>query len=259
MTEAVARTHLGHRRSTNEDSFLIVPEFDLYLVADGMGGHQAGEVASRVSVETVAEFVGLSARDSGITWPFGLNSALSFEANQLQNAVQLANHRVLAAARDHPERKGMGSTLVAASVRASRLVYAWVGDSRLYLYRDGTLRQLSADDSWAASMIRSGASPESVKAHPMRHLLTSALGSEGQLRVSPATEALCEGDLLMLCTDGLHGPVDDAAMTAILRDGGGSLERTADHLVEAANEAGGPDNITLVLARVGSVGQGARA
>ena len=141
----------------------------------------------------------------------------------------------------------MGSTLVAACVRASRLVYAGVGDSRLYLFRGGSLRQLSTDDSWAASMIRSGARPEVVKAHPMRHLLTSALGTEGRLKVSLGADTLNDGDTLLLCTDGLHGAVSDDEMAAILAGGGGSLDQAAGRLIDAANDAGGPDNVTVVL------------
>ena len=249
MTEAIARTHPGLRRSTNEDSFLIDDELQLFAIADGMGGHQAGEIASKIGLATLAEFVRASTSDSGITWPYGLNAALSFEANQLQNAIQLANLKILAAARNHPDRQGMGSTVVAARVHKGRLVYAGVGDSRLYLFRERTLRQLSTDDSWAASMIRSGAQPEAVKSHPMRHLLTSALGTEGRLKVSLGSEALNDGDTLVLCTDGLHGPVSDDAMTAILADGAGSLDRTADRLIDAANDAGGPDNVTVILVR----------
>jgi PPM family protein phosphatase len=247
MTKAVARTHPGRRRTANEDSFLIDPDLQLFAIADGMGGHRAGEVASKIGIETVAEFVRSSSSDSGITWPYGLNATMSFEANQLQNAIQLANLKVLAAARNHPDRQGMGSTLVAACVRAGRLVYAWVGDSRLYLFRAGALRQLSTDDSWAASMIRSGARPEVVKSHPMRHLLTSALGTDDRLRISPGSEALDDGDMLLLCTDGLHGSVSDDAMAAILADRNGSLDRTADRLIDAANDAGGPDNVTVIL------------
>ena len=260
MTTAVGRTHPGRRRAENEDSYLIDETLQLFAIADGMGGHRAGEVASRIGVETVADFVRTSGSDSGITWPYGLDAALSFEANQLQNAIQLANLKILAAARNRPDRQGMGSTLVAACVRASRLVYAGVGDSRLYLFRRGMLRQLSTDDSWAASMIRSGARPEVVKAHPMRHLLTRAVGTEERLQVSLGAETLDEADTLLLCTDGLHAAVSDDEMAAILAEGGGTLEQTADRLIDAANDAGGLDNVTVILVRhrADPAGEGAR-
>ena len=247
MHLAVGRTHPGRRRTSNEDSFVVDSDIALLLVADGMGGHQAGEVASQLAAQTIAEFVRNSSFDSQITWPFGLDRALSLEANQLRTAIQLANRRVFDKSTRQPELSGMGSTVVAALVRGDEVHYASVGDSRLYLLRGPSLRQLSVDDSWAASMLRAGADPKMVEASPFRHALTSALGSADGVDVHIDQESLEDNDVLVMCTDGLHGPVNEARIAAVVAENRLDLARAADRLIEEANEAGGPDNVTVVL------------
>lgn len=249
MTEAVGRTHVGRQRQTNEDVYLTDPQLQLFAVADGMGGHNAGEVASRLVVDTVADFVRVSRSDGDITWPYGLENTLSFEANQLRNAILLANQKVHFEGGRRPECRGMGSTVLAVIIQDSHLNYSSVGDSRLYLMRNGELRQLSVDDSWASSMIRAGADPTSVRNHPMRHALTNALGSGEIIDVKVVSQRLEDGDLLLLCSDGLHGSVGDKDIGDVLATHASQLETAADRLIDAANAAGGPDNVTVVLVR----------
>jgi protein phosphatase len=249
---AVGRSDQGRVRGHNEDSFLVDPDLRLYVVADGMGGHRAGEVASRLVVETMTAFVRASQKDRHITWPYGLDPALPLETNQLKNSIHLAHQRVLAEGGHNPDFEGMGSTVVAVVISNGRAAYANVGDSRFYLLRRGTLTQLSADDSWAALMLRAGVNQASVRSHPYRNLLTLALGSNQAIEFEVRELALEAGDLLLLCSDGLHGSVGDDQIARLLADTDGDLAAKADRLIEAANEAGGPDNVTVVLARYDS-------
>jgi PPM family protein phosphatase len=247
MIEAVARTHPGRRRAANEDACFADTSLGLFVVADGMGGHKAGAVASELGLSVVVDFVRQSRDDRDITWPFGLAIDQSFEANQLRNAIQLANQRIYHEARSHREQEGMGATVVAALCGHDRMAYANVGDSRLYLFRQDRLEQLSQDHSWAASMLRAGADPDMMRTHPMRHVLTSALGPEAALRLRIGDARLDEGDLLLLCSDGVHGLLPDSSISAILGRCDLPLDARANAFIDAANQAGGTDNITVVL------------
>jgi protein phosphatase len=248
--EVVGCSHPGRKRSANEDAYFADSSLALCLVADGMGGHLAGEVASRLAVETIADFVRCSQTDHEITWPYGLDAREMFEVNQLANAIQLAHQRIRFEGCRRADQAGMGSTIVAALVRHGRVFYASVGDSRLYRQRRGELCQLTVDDSLAAAMMRVGAAPDTAKDDGVRHLLTHALGSAEPLAVRVSQETVRPGDLLLLCTDGLHGVVGHEAMRHLLeRDE--PLTARASRLIEAANDAGGPDNVTAVIARVG--------
>ena len=253
--QATGLTDPGRVRESNEDSLLVDPASGLFAVADGMGGHNAGEVASRTAIETLAEFVRTSLHDSGITWPFGFDTQLAFEANQLKSAVQLANQQIRHRAQQNPAHDGMGSTLIVVLVRKGNVFFANVGDSRLYVWRGGVLRQVSEDDSWASSMLKAGSDPEYVRTHAMRHMLTRALGSDAALDVQVAPVPVEPGDLLLLCSDGLHGPLGDAGIAAVLEQPHATLDEAAAALIRAANNAGGPDNVTAVLVRpeIGSV------
>ncbi|MEK6629249.1 MAG: protein phosphatase 2C domain-containing protein, partial [Acidobacteriota bacterium] len=241
MLTASGRTDVGRERTGNEDAFLVDPAHGLFVVADGMGGHNAGEVASRLAVDTLAEFVRASREDSGITWPYGFVTSLGFEANQLKSALQLANQEIRFKAQRDPSYDGMGSTVVALLVRDHRGAFASVGDSRLYRWRNGQLTQLSEDDSWATSMLRAGASPEAIRQHGMRHMLTRALGTGQALDVTVSEFALADDDLFLICSDGLHGPLGDQGMAKVLAAASGDLDALTSALVDAANDAGGPD------------------
>jgi protein phosphatase len=259
----IGRTDPGRIRATNEDAFVADEELGLFAVADGMGGHNAGEVASRLALDTLVSFIRASRSDSGITWPYGFVASMPFEANQLKSAIQLANQEIRFRAQRQPECEGMGSTIVALIAEGARIWYANVGDSRLYLWRDGALTQLSEDDSWAASMLRAGADPEVVNRHEMRHMLTRALGTGQALDIAVSQIELQPGDVLLACSDGLYGPVGDAGLAQVLASAGGDVDAAAGALIAAALDGGGPDNVTALLVGLdgsggGRVGRGER-
>ncbi len=214
-----------------------------------MGGHRGGATASRIAVEALGSFMSSSTHDTTITWPWGFEPGVPFPAVQLKNAVHMAHRRILFEAARTPDLTGMGTTLIAVVVRGGRAFFAGIGDSRLYVWRRGLLEQVSRDDSWAASMLKAGASQEAVDNHEMRHVLIKALGTDGELDVDVEELPLEDGDILLLCSDGLYGPIGDAGIRHALAAPAVNLDETASALVEAANSAGGPDNITVVLMR----------
>jgi serine/threonine protein phosphatase PrpC len=250
MIEAFGRTDVGRRRKVNEDSFLVAPESHLYAVCDGMGGHNAGEVASRMAVETLAAFVERSGVEKEITWPWGLDANLSFEANRLKTAIRLANSQVFQSADSREELAGMGTTVVAALVAGNTMTLASAGDSRCYLVRDQQLRQLTQDDSWVSAALGEGIlNSDDVERHPLRNVITKAVGARDSIDIEIIEQTLVAGDVALLCSDGLHGMVGDDDIARILLSGSGSLEEVTAGLVDAANEAGGRDNVSVVLLR----------
>jgi serine/threonine protein phosphatase PrpC len=248
MLTVCARTHPGSVRRTNEDVALWDPVLGLLVVADGMGGHNAGEVASRLAVDAVRSFLGQSVED-GDHWPFGVDRTLSQSANRLKTAVRIANVRVHRAAEERAEYGGMGTTIAAALVNGSQLTYTSVGDSRIYTWGGAELRQLTADDSWIAVLQReSGLGAHDFDRHPMRHVLTSVIGARREVDVSVHELTLTDGQTLVLCSDGLHGAVPDSMIASTLKEQP-DLERAAATLVETAVARDGSDNVTIVLAR----------
>jgi serine/threonine protein phosphatase PrpC len=249
MIEAFGRTDVGRRRRINEDSFLVSPETSLYAVCDGMGGHNAGEVASRMAVDTISAFIERSAVEKEITWPWGLDANLSFDANRLKTAIRLANARVFQAADNREELNGMGTTVVSALVSGDVMTIGSAGDSRCYLVRGGELKQLTRDDSWVSAALGEGIlNSDDVEHHPLRNVITKAVGARDTIDLDVLEHDLQPGDLVMLCSDGLHGLVNDQDIGRILQSSP-SLEEVSARLVEAANEAGGRDNVTVVLLR----------
>jgi protein phosphatase len=249
--EAYGLTDPGRKRKGNEDSLAVEPGLGLAVVADGMGGHQSGEVASHLAVETIREFVERAQRDRDLTWPFGLNPGRSFAANCLETAIKLANQAVFRAAAARPEQAGMGTTVVAVMAYEGRVLFAGVGDSRVYLWRGTSLRQLTRDDSWmevaVSQQLIDAAEAES---HPFRHVLTKAVGLQEDVDFQVGEVALQDGDGFLLCSDGLTTAVTDGQIQEIVRVHGSRLEPACRALIEAANEAGGPDNVTVALVRV---------
>jgi len=236
MLEAFAMSDKGCVRSNNEDYCLIEPERGLYVLADGMGGANAGERASRLAVDTVAEIV---------------HSAPQLDSQVLLTAVEEANRRVLAAAHSDPGLEGMGTTLVAALDLMEGFSIASVGDSRAYVMDDGGLRVITDDQTWVNEVGRPlGLDEESLRNHPMRHVLTMAIGASAPLTVNYYCVRLQNGAIVLLCSDGLHGVLEPAQMEQILQRGRMSaLEQSCDALIAAAKAAGGPDNVTVVLVR----------
>lgn len=250
MIEAFGRTDVGRRRKINEDSFLVSPEMQLYAVCDGMGGHNAGEVASRMAIETLANFVQKSSVERELTWPWGLDANLSFEANRLKTAIRLANARVFQAAEQRQELTGMGTTVVAVLVSGDVLTIGSAGDSRCYLQRGGALTQLTRDDSWVSAALGEGIlNSDDVEHHPLRNVITKAVGARESIDLDVIEHRLLPADLVLLCSDGLHGLLHDSEIARLLPAPGESLETGSARLIEAANDAGGRDNVTAVLLR----------
>jgi protein phosphatase len=250
MIEAHGQTDVGRRRKINEDSFLVSPETSLYAVCDGMGGHNAGEVASRMAIETLSSFVEKSAIEKEITWPWGIDANLSFDANRLKTAIKLANARVFQAADNREELTGMGTTVVATIVNGNLLTIGSAGDSRCYLVRGGELRQLTRDDSWVSAALGEGIlNSDDVEHHPLRNVITKAVGARDSIELDVTEHPLEPGDVVMLCSDGLHGMLNDQQLASLLLPVPDSLEQATARLIDAANEAGGRDNVTVVLLR----------
>jgi PPM family protein phosphatase len=226
------RSDVGRQRSVNEDDFVVSPPF--FAVADGMGGAKAGEVASAIAADA---FEG---------------EALSGEPAEAQLAriLREANRRIYELAVKDESHRGMGTTLTAAMVHGDEISFAHVGDSRAYVFRGGNLEQLTSDHSLVAELERSGQiSPEAAEHHPQRSIITRALGPEPDVEVDTYTVAGRDGDLFLICSDGLTSMISDEEVAAILRSGD-SLDDAADALVRAANQSGGKDNITVVLFRL---------
>jgi serine/threonine protein phosphatase PrpC len=241
----------GLRREGNEDAYCVRDDLGLYLVADGMGGHEAGEVASRLAAEVIETFVrDTETADVNMTWPFPYETNLSVNGNRLKAAFRLANRRIAAAMEQNEALRGMATTAVAVLGGKGDPVVAHVGDSRIYLFRDDTLNQLTEDHSWVSEQVRAGVLTEQdARRHPWRNVVTRALSGGDDPEVDVAPLELRVGDLLILCSDGLSGVVMPEAFADILR-AAGPLEATCRTLVDAANAAGGPDNITVAMLKV---------
>lgn len=247
MITAAGATHPGHVRPVNEDAFVCDVDGELFVVADGMGGHHAGEVASALAVEAIRTFLTRTRASENVTWPYGINPALSFDSNRVLTAVKLANRRVFKAGEGREEYTGMGTTVVAALVSGDRLIFASVGDSRLYSFNRSTLVQLTEDDTWIR--MTGHVDPAAIANHPMRHVLTNVVGARDQIECRVAERALgAEEEIFLLSTDGLHGAIDGPTIASVLRDGG-PPDMMADRLVQAALERGGGDNITAIVIR----------
>jgi protein phosphatase len=250
LLQASAVSDVGHVRKTNEDAFIADLEVSLFAVADGMGGHDAGEVASALAIEAVSTFIERSAGDTDFSWPYGIDRFLSYDANRLRTAIHLANRRIFRTAESNDDYNGMGTTVVAALVTGARMSVGHVGDSRLYLFRGGTARQLTEDDSWAATILAQDPrmNPADIARHPMRNVLTNVLGARDHVDVHISEHELWPGDICLLCTDGLHGVIDDRALAALVTREP-DLQLAARLLVDAALDHGSRDNVTALLIR----------
>ena len=250
MLTARGVTHTGHVRKANQDIFLIDLDLGLFLVADGMGGHAAGEVAARLTAETVRSFVARSRDGDKCTWPFGIDPDSSFVANRLHTAVKLANRRVFRASESRDEYTGMGSTVVAVLVAGDHMAFTGVGDSRVYACSDAGFSQLTTDDSWVATMLARDpeADAASLATHPMRHVLTNAIGAREETDVEIGERTLSQGEMLLLCSDGLYDDLDAETLAGSMTSDV-EVRVAAQQLLDAALERGGEDNITALLLR----------
>ena len=236
-------------RKMNQDHFGWWPELGLFVVADGMGGHNAGEVASHLAVETIRSFIAESATTTDITWPFGIEVKNSIDMNRLTTAVRLANRKIYDEGSKSPELSGMGTTVVAVLVVGDRLALVSVGDSRIYRFRHGALEQLTKDDTWLTSVLGEKQAEDADQSHPLRHVLTSVVGTKDDVKPGAREELLKAGDTFVLCTDGVHGKLDTASLTNVLSESTTAAEGAAN-LVNAAITRGTTDNATALVINV---------
>jgi protein phosphatase len=241
----------GLRRTSNEDSYSTRPDVGLFVVADGMGGHVAGEIASRVAVEAIEAFIEETAgADKNRTWPFPFDPSISLEANRLKAAFRLANRKIAAAIADAQELRGMATTASAVLFGTRRASVAHVGDSRVYVLRDGKLEQITSDHSWVEEQVRAGTmSRTAARQHPWRNVVTRALSGGEDPEVDVTEIAPAPGERFLLCSDGLFGVVPDAQIADLLGQLT-PLDSICQRLVTAANEGGGPDNITALILQI---------
>lgn len=249
---AVGLTDVGLQRDHNEDAFAVEPGFGLFIVADGMGGHQAGDVASRIAVESTVEFF----RSTGLedlTWPFEFDPNRTEDENRLTSGIKLANQRIVELGAKRPELRGMGTTIVSAlfAPGPGRLYIAHVGDSRAYRVRRGSIDQLTRDHSlvndYADAMPEMS---EEQRGEVPTNVITRALGVQEHVPVDIAGHEVQIGDVYLLCSDGLTGMVDDEELLELVTRSSADLPGACRLLINTANEHGGEDNITAVLLRV---------
>jgi protein phosphatase len=244
-------TDVGRKREANEDCFAAVIEDSLFVVADGMGGHAAGEVASHLAVTAISDFIASTRRDAEVTWPYDYDITMSEECNRLKTAIRLANQKILDTISHKKELEGMGTTLVGVLIADSRLCVGHVGDSRAYLIRSGEISQLTSDHSWVNEQVKLGfLSKIDAGRHPFRNVVTRALGSKEDVVVDVAEQELKAGDFLLLCSDGLNTMLDDEKIVRLVVDNTDDVEAAAKALIAGANQNGGEDNVTVILIKV---------
>lgn len=252
-TLSSGRTDPGKKRKNNEDALFINDEMLLYAVADGIGGHQGGEIASRITVDTLAEVMPSLLRGDDVTPPFSLSLDVEPRVSALRYAINLSNKKILQASSVNPSLTGMGTTITALLLWKDKAFIAHVGDSRAYLLRDGTLSQITHDHSLVAEQVRSGKiTAEQARASSHRHIITRAVGIDREVEIDHVTLELKRNDLFLLCTDGLTEMVDDKDLLPIVA--GNSLPEMPSALVQRANEGGGVDNITAVIVKILDIG-----
>lgn len=254
--EIAGATDPGLVRKNNEDNFAVDPELGLLVVADGMGGHNSGEVASDLAAKTIVDFARKMIGGAKNVVPEGGTHGLSARASQLEFFVKTANTMIYEKGRAFPKDAGMGTTVVAALVDAKGLTVAHVGDSRAYLYRNGQLSQLTEDHSLVGEQVKRGQiTADQASRSNLQNILTRALGAEADVAVDTADHPLLPGDIVLLATDGVSKMVTDAEVAAMIA-AEREPARIVDALIAKARAGGGVDNITVVAARVPGAGEG---
>jgi PPM family protein phosphatase len=250
--DAFGLTDVGRKRKHNEDAYALDETEGLFIVADGMGGHAAGEVAAKITVETIGEFIAATRQKEEATWPFKYNHELHFNSNRLAIAIEKANERVMSAVAAQPWLKGMGTTVVAGLLNEKILSLAHVGDSRAYLYRAGELTRLTDDHSWVHEQVSAGIlTEEEAKTHPLKNVVTRALGGGPSVAPDLREMEFSRGDAFLFCSDGLTTMLSDEEIRdSIAVDEDRTAEALCQGLVDLANEKGGVDNITVVYVRI---------
>ena len=244
--KACGLSDVGLTRAHNEDYFEIDPQHRLYVVADGMGGHSHGEVAAQLAVNSIREFIARSA-DRDTTWPFGMEDGLARHSNLLKMSLRIAHDHVLRAISKDGSLYGMGTTVVGLLLSGSTAAVAHVGDSRAYRLRGGRLEQITQDHTWVHEQVVAGfLSQEQARTHPLKNVVTRALGGESDVQVDVREIETAPGDLFLLCSDGLTGMLSDADIRDRLASGR-SLHEICRTLINDSNARGGIDNVTVVL------------
>jgi PPM family protein phosphatase len=244
--KACGLSDVGLTRAHNEDYFEVDPRHGLFVVADGMGGHSHGEVAAQLAVQAIHDFIEKT-DDRDTTWPAVADSRLMRHSNLLKMAVRLAHDRVMGAIRQDGSLSGMGTTVVGLLLEGTTAAVAHVGDSRAYRLRDGRLDQLTQDHTWVHEQVMAGfLSKEQARSHPLKNVVTRALGGESDVVVDVREVEVKPGDLYLLCSDGLTAMLSDADIRDRLASGR-SLNEICRTLVNDANARGGIDNVTVVL------------
>ncbi|MGQ0508676.1 MAG: Stp1/IreP family PP2C-type Ser/Thr phosphatase [Myxococcaceae bacterium] len=247
--EVAGNTHVGMKRNHNEDSYLLLPDEALFCVADGMGGHSSGEIASKIAVDELAEFFKMTGRDQDATWPFKMDKTRNYDENRLATAIKLANSRIFERACTESKYKGMGTTIVTVHFAGSHAYVGHVGDSRVYNCRAGVLKQITEDHSLLNDYLKAKKlSPEEIESFPHKNVIVRALGMKDTVQVDVGRLEPVENDVFMLCSDGLSGMVPDPQIQEVLAHAQ-SLEIACQQLIDMANAAGGTDNVSCILAR----------
>lgn len=244
-------THVGMKRTHNEDNLFVLPEENLYIVADGMGGHAGGEVASKMAVETIADFFTETGKDADLTWPYKMEKGKAYEENRMSASIKLANLRIFETASQNAAQHGMGTTIVTLGFVGDKAYLGHVGDSRIYRLRNNVLDQVTEDHSLLNDYIKmKDLTEKEIEDFPHKNVIVRALGMKDTVKVDVASEEPQEGDLYLLCSDGLNGMVIDKDIENIMIKDRNDLEKCCNALIQAANDGGGNDNVTVVLVEV---------
>lgn len=247
--EFAASTDKGRVRANNEDNFAVASDLNLFVLSDGMGGYASGEVASKIAVDTVIHHFREAETDPSLSFHGSPHPGASESARRLASAVSLANTAIRAAAEKDEARRGMGATVVALAFHENRVSIAHVGDSRAYRLRHGSLEQLTDDHSFVADQVRNGRMTRTeAEQSKLQNILLRALGPEPEVLVDLGEEIVLDGDVFLLCSDGLSKELSDAQISAVLEEVE-DPHAAAARLIRMANDAGGEDNITVVVVR----------
>ncbi len=247
--EVAGETNVGKKRNHNEDNFAIIMEYGLFIVADGMGGHASGEIASRLATESVHEFFQATSDDMEQTWPYKMDRTKSYDENRFITGIKLANYRIYQMAQRESKKRGMGTTFVGVSAVKDGIYIGHVGDSRAYRVRDSRIELMTEDHSLLNDYIKmKKLTQEEIALFPHKNVIVRALGMKDTVKVDTRFEIPKSGDIYLLCSDGLCGVVSDEDIASVIVQNT-DLKEASSRLIDRANENGGPDNITCILIR----------
>ena len=246
---AVGHTDVGMKRAHNEDNFDVIDEYNLYVVADGMGGHASGEVASQMAIDTLREFFRATHADPEATWPYKMDKSRGYEENRLMTSIKLANLRIYEAAQRDPKLRGMGTTICGILVVDEGVLIAHVGDSRVYRLRHRRIERLTRDHSVVSDMEFALGHPILQRSsHPMGTVVTRALGGGGDARPDVRFLDVAPKDRFLLCSDGLTDSIVESELRPLLARG--TPDEASDYLMEQAIRNGARDNVTVIVVDV---------